>query len=875
MFLLCIPSRFLLQLPPQLPVLLHFSVIDVLQNINHSLDEYLEDLELSQETRDHIVAAATASSNHNSSLNFAKAALVLQNSSQIYSRKVDFLHSYAYKVQDDLNSYAAANGSSNSSTNNKKNGKRSSATTTTIDAEIEEFLNYDPYEDFLPLNDVVPTDTTESRRNINLHHHRNHSEVVASAAAAFPGGTPTHLDDSRTSLTPSSSTTRLSLLEAATTMTTSVRRGGSLLLGGSSTVQWLDQTTRLGGGANTNTTTNAAAQRALLGTLGHNNKTGASLLRLSSGACDIGEDGVLRIPGGGGSGSQSQQQDNDQQHGGFGGHHDDNDGSFRGVGAFNDDGIIDNDDNDEGGGYAMADDDDADDPMLGVLADVVVDDDAVAEQAAAQRKRVTFVESAVVSSSSKESAGQFAVKAKPRGVMDPWALLDRDTLDDAKKPRPLRIGKTIVLPPGLDRPPSECVTGARTHRVAARNRDQLRLLRRRQQLLRARSSNNNGYYSSLLLPAETSSTALLLLLQNKEAALGGCGKRALEQRTADAAAVVVVAPLSFTGLAFGNEFAYIAKATAKRKADERRELLRQQLATSEHAAAPDAQNNGALIGEDNNIGGSSGNSGGGFDFGGDYDEDDNNDYGGGGGDALGGDEDDGGCAMMNSNTGIASVDDIYRKRDIFAGKFVCFLALSALLFSCCRSSAHLAEPFALSFTDNNDNSHAATPTFEELCRAHIQAFARGAEKYASETKLSVRVGQWQKKLMPLLEEEEQRQAFDMHAYGNTVIQIMEKQIIVRRHSLRQGGTPEDAPAMKDSTCSKIVEFRDVTRDCPPFEVCRMFLAALSLNNSGNIEFITTESSTSSLDSLKAELLCSDIERPMETYLAPSVVEEAF
>jgi condensin-2 complex subunit H2 len=165
------------------------------------------------------------------------------------------------------------------------------------------------------------------------------------------------------------------------------------------------------------------------------------------------------------------------------------------------------------------------------------------------------------------------------------------------------------------------------------------------------------------------------------------------------------------------------------------------------------------------------------------------------------------------------------------------------------------------FTDNDSN--ADTRTFEELCRAHIKAFARGAEKYASETKLSARVGQWQDKLMPLLDEEEHRPAFDIHEYGNAVIQSMEKQISRR---LSKGGAPEDA--IKDSS-TRIVDFRDVTRDCPPYEVCRMFLAALSLNNSGNIQF--TESS---LESLKAELVSSEIERPMETYLAPSV-EEAF
>ena len=62
--------------------------------------------------------------------------------------------------------------------------------------------------------------------------------------------------------------------------------------------------------------------------------------------------------------------------------------------------------------------------------------------------------------------------------------------------------------------------------------------------------------------------------------------------------------------------------------------------------------------------------------------------------------------------------------------------------------------------------------------------------------------------------------------------------------------------------SKVVAFRDITRDCQPFDVCRMFLAVLSLNNSGNIQF--TDEST--MNSLHVELVNSDVERPMESYL---------
>lgn len=61
-------------------------------------------------------------------------------------------------------------------------------------------------------------------------------------------------------------------------------------------------------------------------------------------------------------------------------------------------------------------------------------------------------------------------------------------------------------------------------------------------------------------------------------------------------------------------------------------------------------------------------------------------------------------------------------------------------------------------------------TFEELCRAHIQAFAKGAEDFAFNTKLSDRVNQWQSKLAPILEEEERRAAFDIHRYSEDLLE---------------------------------------------------------------------------------------------------------
>ncbi len=67
----------------------------------------------------------------------------------------------------------------------------------------------------------------------------------------------------------------------------------------------------------------------------------------------------------------------------------------------------------------------------------------------------------------------------------------------------------------------------------------------------------------------------------------------------------------------------------------------------------------------------------------------------------------------------------------------------------------------------------------------------------------------------------------------------------------------------------MVDFQAVTRDYPAYEVCRLFLASLSLANSGNVRLLRTSFADSFLDSLPMELVHSDIDRPMETYLAPS------
>jgi chromatin segregation and condensation protein Rec8/ScpA/Scc1 (kleisin family) len=115
----------------------------------------------------------------------------------------------------------------------------------------------------------------------------------------------------------------------------------------------------------------------------------------------------------------------------------------------------------------------------------------------------------------------------------------------------------------------------------------------------------------------------------------------------------------------------------------------------------------------------------------------------------------------------------------------------------------------------------------------------------------------------LLLEEEQRPEFDIHAYGRTVITSMEQEIC--RHSLNHKSL-EDTQDASENT----VDFRKVTRNCQQYEVCRMFLASLSLSNSGNVELAAERNDQCT--SLQLSLVRHDIEHPMETYLAPSAVE---
>lgn len=185
----------------------------------------------------------------------------------------------------------------------------------------------------------------------------------------------------------------------------------------------------------------------------------------------------------------------------------------------------------------------------------------------------------------------------------------------------------------------------------------------------------------------------------------------------------------------------------------------------------------------------------------------------------------------------------------------------------------------LTFFHNITDSVRDQRTFEELCRAHIAEFARGAEKYAASTNLTRRVDEWQNRLKPILEQEETRAAFDIYTYSKDVVRALE--VCKKGDTKSINDDPMDDVDSEDEEEStpkvdkRRINFAQVVQGKEPHDVCRMFLATLSLCNSGNVALYQAKSTGNVVKQpLEMSLLSTEIERPMETYLAPSAEDEA-
>ena len=489
----------------------------------------------------------------------------------MYSRKVEYLYSLVYKALDEF--FQASKNSSSSS--NGKNGRKTKG----LDADVEEFFDFDPNECFLLLDDIVPEDLTPTHRKINLKEDQDEVDAqdrrnsIAGGAVSAPGSA-----SNRSHIT-NNNVTRLSLGGLSVTR---MERNNSGSYGG---------------------VTSQQQQRALLGILNNGS------LRLMSGHCDIGDDGVLLMPGSQSSNTRRSSSDFgdslnnlntsglliDDESRNNGSQPDSNlNGSPRNL-------FEDSDDHDEGPGFVLNDDFDDHD---GGGADAMNMDESrvgvvtLASSLTSSTKRVAFADS--VEDLEKRQHHQQKKKKK-----DPWQLLDPHSVGDPSHTlKPLKRGKTIRLPEGILQPPSECVTGSSTSFTTQPERRSLA--------------------PTTLRPS--------LAIETFRVAVG----KQLEPSY----------KISFRGLAYGDEFLYIAKRNAKLKAAKRREERKRELELSSLARG-EQQIGGKMSGDDNKED--------------DYGDDDNGD-----GFDFGGsgdfDHDDGDYDGSVGNSGLNDLEDAFGKR---------------------------------------------------------------------------------------------------------------------------------------------------------------------------------------------------------------------
>lgn len=92
------------------------------------------------------------------------------------------------------------------------------------------------------------------------------------------------------------------------------------------------------------------------------------------------------------------------------------------------------------------------------------------------------------------------------------------------------------------------------------------------------------------------------------------------------------------------------------------------------------------------------------------------------------------------------------------------------------------------------------------------------QQYFHESALTARVAEWQTKIEPKLQEQEQRPAFDIRQYGSVVL--------------------DKLPAKRVMAA----DFSAVVRGEEQYQVSRMFAAILQLANSGNVFIVPRERS---------------------------------
>ncbi|KAK7896739.1 hypothetical protein WMY93_022064 [Mugilogobius chulae] len=163
--------------------------------------------------------------------------------------------------------------------------------------------------------------------------------------------------------------------------------------------------------------------------------------------------------------------------------------------------------------------------------------------------------------------------------------------------------------------------------------------------------------------------------------------------------------------------------------------------------------------------------------------------------------------------------------------------------------------------DNSDNEHEEFPddvpadfgvgpdfilpesqkdelTYEQLVKLRVEQLVVNSRGYTQETALSRKIKEWEDKIKPELALQEERPAFDIHDYGDRIVNALDS---VGQHR----------------------SFSSIVSGLDNFEVCKYFLASLQLANDYTVEIDSLAGLEKNVDSVGLTLL--SVQRATERF----------
>ncbi|CAI5514847.1 unnamed protein product [Closterium sp. Naga37s-1] len=138
-----------------------------------------------------------------------------------------------------------------------------------------------------------------------------------------------------------------------------------------------------------------------------------------------------------------------------------------------------------------------------------------------------------------------------------------------------------------------------------------------------------------------------------------------------------------------------------------------------------------------------------------------------------------------------------------------------------------------------DPSAPHVATVEAMRDAHVaEMIQRAAEMQARRSEVETRVGDWQSRILPLLEQQDERPPFDIHVYGDRILSALEQKHMQQEQQRQQemaemeGAGQGEEGRQQQQLCEDL--FENVINTPHAYEVPRYFSALLQLVNNGNV-----------------------------------------